>query len=168
MRGTYKYHSLDVVDDNTASLGRRPSKKFGTVVSWEDCPVDVFLSKWLPEFDRQNGIYAPAPKGLYRTIQKPAEKPQAKHRRPVPVAAKPKRVGVKPPKSDCYHQILGLLKVSPLTVGELKQRLKLGSTSTAQQILKANPEVFKVVGEKPVGKNPYTAVWGLVKEEVKA
>ena len=161
MRGTYKYHSLDIVDDNTASLGRRPSRKFGTNVGWEDCPVDKFVNHFLPLFDKQNGIRSDGKK-MYRTIQEPAKPIESK-----PEARKPQRARALTPEERA-KQIAELLAGGPLTVREVAQRLGLKDISRISVIMAKRTDLFRVVGRVVRYKNPRTMLWGLVNEGKKA
>lgn len=161
MRGTYKYHSLDVVDDNTASLGRRPSRKFGTNVGWEDCPVDKFVNHFLPLFDEQNGIRSDGKK-MYRTIQEPAKPIESK-----PEARKPQRARALTPEERA-KQIAELLRGGPLTMRQIAERLGLKDVSRTSRLLAKRSDLFAVVELVERYKNPKTMLWGLVNEEVKA
>lgn len=156
IKGTYRYQG-NLGDLITVKRDKRIGRIPGTVgakVGWLDCDAETFINHWLPIFDAKNGIDVAETTNLYRTLQKAT--PIA-HRAPV---AKP----AAKPKSSRYHQIYNLLRSEgPKTTGELTNALGLSSLSTAQKILKANPHIFGIVGEKAVTKkHPNTALWGII------
>lgn len=140
---TKRFFSRDVdVED-------KPVRQYGTQVDWLYCDVDRFINYWLPYFDRLHGIemaiheLQPEPKTI-TGAHKPKPSPHQIHR----------------PRTERTQQIINLLRNEPLTMSEIAKQLGMHGASSPHRILVEDP-TFTFVGEKRVGKNPYTKVWGL-------